>query len=404
MKMIAATMLSVGLALPFLAHAQSGTNPASGFPRVTTDDVRSVAPALEHYTQKDLFGDVWKRPGLAPRDRSVVTLAALIARNQTIEMLRHLNLALDNGVKPREISEIITHLAFYSGWANAMSAVAVAKDIFAERKIGLDQLPAASPSLLTPDEACGGAARKARQRAVRRRLAGDGPEHDRHPVPQPVASSGPRAARPQPRHGQRPDRHGQVAQIPVHLNRAMDHGLTQDEAAEAITHLAFYVGWPNVFSAMPVAKEVFEKRPRYGVRPSSRTGGEPTIDQGAGPCRSKAMARHRIHSLAFKKQVVQEYAAGATLNALAREHDLSRTLIRIWIAKCESGEFDPDVEAATLLGDYEAKIATLERMVGRQAVEIEFLKGALQQGRSPRSAPMSVIAGPAVSPSLKDAG
>ena len=93
------------------------------------------------------------------------------------------------------------------------------------------------------------------------------------------------------------------------------------------------------------------------------------------------MARHRIHSLAFKKQVVQEYAAGATLNALAREHDLSRTLIRIWIAKCESGEFDPDVEAATLLGDYEAKIATLERMVGRQAVEIEFLKGADDEDR-----------------------
>jgi transposase len=117
------------------------------------------------------------------------------------------------------------------------------------------------------------------------------------------------------------------------------------------------------------------------------------------------MARHRIHSLAFKKQVVQEYAAGATLNGLAREHDLSRNLIRIWIAKCERGELDPDVEAATLLGDYEAKIATLERMVGRQALEIEFLKGALQQGRrSPRSASMSVIAGPAVSPSLKDAG
>ena len=82
------------------------------------------------------------------------------------------------------------------------------------------------------------------------------------------------------------------------------------------------------------------------------------------------MARHRIHSLAFKKQVVQEYAAGATLNGLAREHDLSRNLIRIWIAKCESGEFDPDIEAATLLGDYEAKIATLERMVGRQALSM----------------------------------
>ena len=99
------------------------------------------------------------------------------------------------------------------------------------------------------------------------------------------------------------------------------------------------------------------------------------------------MARHRIHSLAFKKRVVQEYAAGATLNGLAREHDLSRNLIRIWIAKSESGELDPDVEAATLLGDYEAKIATLERMVGRQALEIEFFaNGALQQGRSPRIA------------------
>src|SRR4051794_1901654 len=115
------------------------------------------------------------------------------------------------------------------------------------------------------------------------------------------------------------------------------------------------------------------------------------------------MARHRIHSLAFKKQIVQEYAAGATLNGLARQHDVSRNLIRIWIAKSESGEFDPDIEAASLLAGYEAQIAALERMVGRQALEIEFLKGALQQGRSLRSLPTSVIAGPLVSPLLKDA-
>jgi 4-carboxymuconolactone decarboxylase len=55
---------------------------------------------------------------------------------------------------------------------------------------------------------------------------------------------------------------GQVAQVPYHLNRAMDNGLTQQQAGEVITHLAFYVGWPNAFSAMPVAKEVFEKRNR----------------------------------------------------------------------------------------------------------------------------------------------
>ena len=102
----------------------------------TREDVRMVAPALDAYTQDRLLGDVWKRPGLGPRDRSIATLAALIARNQTIEMPYHLNLALDNGVEPCEISEIITHLAFYSGWANAMSAVAVAKDVFAGRRSG----------------------------------------------------------------------------------------------------------------------------------------------------------------------------------------------------------------------------------------------------------------------------
>ena len=59
--------------------------------------------------------ELWKRPGLTPRDRGMITIAALIARNQTVETPYHFNLALDNGVKPREISEIITHLAFYSG-------------------------------------------------------------------------------------------------------------------------------------------------------------------------------------------------------------------------------------------------------------------------------------------------
>ncbi len=111
------------------------------------------------------------------------------------------------------------------------------------------------------------------------------------------------------------------------------------------------------------------------------------------------MARHRIHGLAFKKQMVQEYAAGATLNGLARQHDLSRNLIRIWIAKYEAGEFDPDIEAANLLADYEAKIATLERMVGRQALEIEFLKGAQTSAPLLRSGSTSVTTAPSASPS-----
>jgi 4-carboxymuconolactone decarboxylase len=116
-------------------------------------DVQSVAPALDKYARDRLLGEVWKRPGLAARDRSLVTLAALIARNQTVELPFHISLALDNGVKPAEISETITHLAFYAGWGNAVAAVAVAKDVFAARKIGADQLPAASPALLPLNEA-----------------------------------------------------------------------------------------------------------------------------------------------------------------------------------------------------------------------------------------------------------
>jgi transposase len=91
-----------------------------------------------------------------------------------------------------------------------------------------------------------------------------------------------------------------------------------------------------------------------------------------------------------------------TLHGLAKRHDLSRNLIRIWVAKYESGALDDDVRAADLL-EYEAKIAALERMVGRQALEIEFLKGALRSAPRPRSATTSVITGPVTSPSSKDA-
>src|SRR5260370_15609693 len=104
-------------------------------PVPTLEDVRMVAPALARYTQGALLGDVWKRADLSPRDRSIITVAALIARNQTIEMPYYFNLTLDSRVRPSQLSEIITHLAFYSGWGNAMSAVAVAKDIFCKRGV-----------------------------------------------------------------------------------------------------------------------------------------------------------------------------------------------------------------------------------------------------------------------------
>jgi 4-carboxymuconolactone decarboxylase len=227
---------------------------------VSANDVRSVAPALERYRAQRLFGDLWKRPGLAPRDRSVVTLAALIARNQAIELPDHLDLALDNGVAPREISEIITHLAFYSGWANAMTAVAAAKGVFAVRGISMDQLPSASPRLLPLDEAAEAdrATRVAQQMGALMPglvqyttdvlfrdlwLRPDLTPRDRSLVTVSALIAS-----------------GQVAQVTYHLNRAMDNGLTQTEATEVITHLAFYAGWPSAISAVPVARDIIEKR------------------------------------------------------------------------------------------------------------------------------------------------
>src|SRR6202142_4354292 len=118
----------------------------------------------------------------------------------------------------------------------------------------------------------------------------------------------------------------------------------------------------------------------------------------------KAMTKHRSHSAAFKRQVAQEFITGETLHGLSQRHDISRQLIRIWVGKYEAGALDDDVQAADPLQEYEAKIAALERMVGRQALEIEFLKGALKSAPRPRSASTSVITGPVASPSPKDVG
>ncbi len=115
------------------------------------------------------------------------------------------------------------------------------------------------------------------------------------------------------------------------------------------------------------------------------------------------MARHRSHSVEFKRQVAQEFLAGDTLHGLAKRHDISRNLVRVWVEKYEAGAFDEDAHAADMVQAYEARIAALERLVGKQALELEFLKGAQRFGPRPRSAPMSVIAGPVASPSRKDA-
>src|SRR6478609_2161741 len=150
MKLFAAALASLFVGAAASAQAQQ---PDVGARRLSPEDVRSVASALEKYTQERLYGEVWNRPGLSPRDRSIVTVAALIARDLTLPMNYYFGRALDNGVKPRELSEIITHLAFYSGWPNAFAAIGPAKEVFATRGIGEDQVAPASPTLLPLNEA-----------------------------------------------------------------------------------------------------------------------------------------------------------------------------------------------------------------------------------------------------------
>jgi 4-carboxymuconolactone decarboxylase len=91
-----------------------------------------IAPALAAYTDEVLFGDVWERPGLSKRDRSLITVATLVALYRTNELPFHLKRALENGVTRDELIEVITHLAFYSGWPTSNSALPIARRVFAE--------------------------------------------------------------------------------------------------------------------------------------------------------------------------------------------------------------------------------------------------------------------------------
>jgi len=96
--------------------------------------LRAVVPKLMDVTDKVLFGDVWERPGLSKRDRSLITVAALTALFRPEQLRGHIGRALTNGVTKDEISEIITHMAFYSGWPTAVTAAAIAKSVFEEQK------------------------------------------------------------------------------------------------------------------------------------------------------------------------------------------------------------------------------------------------------------------------------
>jgi 4-carboxymuconolactone decarboxylase len=109
----------------FPAHAQQ--------PSRAQSLMGATNPKLAELTDKVLYGDIWARPGLSPRDRSLVTVAALIAMNRPDQLRSHLALARTNGVTEAELVEVITHMAFYSGWPTAVTATTVAKEVFEKK-------------------------------------------------------------------------------------------------------------------------------------------------------------------------------------------------------------------------------------------------------------------------------
>lgn len=226
-----------------MASAQAGAG-ASVAPPV----MQEVAPQLADYTDRVLFGDVWERPGLAKRDRSLVVVATLIATGRTGPLAGHIGRALDNGVPPAGISGLITHLAFYCGWPSAVAALAPARAAFAARKIDLSALNRAGGGLLPVP-----AGDSARAAAVGKAMAGSAPalgdltndvlfadlwrRPDLTPRDRSLVTIAALAAT------------GSADQLDFHIPLGIRNGLARTELAEAITHLAFYAGWPKAMSA-----------------------------------------------------------------------------------------------------------------------------------------------------------
>ncbi|WP_425049495.1 carboxymuconolactone decarboxylase family protein [Psychromarinibacter sp. S121] len=240
-----------------LASTTASAQDLAGTLPATAD---TVAPALAAYSTEDLFGSVWTDEALSMRDRALVTFAALVTRHETDALGHHTGLALDAGVTPAELSETITHLAFYTGWGNATAAAGAMAPVYDARGVTAEDLPALNPDLLPLDEE----AEAAREETVQSNFANVSPgvvdttrellfndlwlRPDLAPRDRSMVTVAALIAA------------GQPEQMTFHLNRAMDNGLTQEEAGAMLSHLAFYAGWPRVFSALPVARQVFESR------------------------------------------------------------------------------------------------------------------------------------------------
>ena len=203
---------------------------------------KELVPGMATLTDEVLYGDVWRRTELSARDRSLVTISALIATGKSAQLVGHLGRALANGVRPSEASGVLTHLAIYCGWPSAVTALDVYHQVYTARKLDTAELRAAFPPLPAPSDA-------ARARAATEPFATIAPKFaqltndvvfdnlwrrsDLSVRDRSLVTISALAAM------------GDDDQLDFYLRRGVENGLTREQITEAFTHLAFYAGWPK---------------------------------------------------------------------------------------------------------------------------------------------------------------
>jgi len=216
-----------------------------------------IAPGLAALTDDVLFGDVWRRSELSPRDRSLVTISVLIATGKPAQLAGHLGRALTNGVQPREASGLLAHLAIYCGWPSAVSALEIYEQVYSARKIDTAALKTVTARLPVPPS------EEARAKAVTEELGAVAPKFteltndvvfgdlwrrsDLSSRDRSLVTIAALAAM------------GEDDQLDLYLKRAIESGLTRAEVTEALTHLAFYAGWPKATKAIAMLTKTLGK-------------------------------------------------------------------------------------------------------------------------------------------------
>jgi 4-carboxymuconolactone decarboxylase len=233
------------------------SNRQQGTARPSGELQQRIAPGLATLTDDVLYGDVWTRPELSPRDRSLVTISVLIATGRTAQLTGHLGRALTNGVTPSEASGVLAHLAIYCGWPSAVSALEVYEQVFKARQVDTSSLGAVSARLPAPaSEAERAGATRAELEAVAPKfvqLTNDVVFDDLWRRPdlsardRSMVTIAALAAM------------GDDDQLDVYLRRGLESGLTRAQIAETLTHLGFYAGWPKATKALTVVVRTLGK-------------------------------------------------------------------------------------------------------------------------------------------------